>query len=404
MYDESKIIEKTASAIRSVELNDVSEVIHDIHCQLEAVELLDMTKYKMVTTSTAGLYNVGFDISNLVEGQEYIFSSNLPLATRVKIGAYAPSYSSVLIEGDDVTEASFTMTRNPNIAITETQYLFVFVSEHWVRDMSELEGYKLSIQLADANPQNRTITVGDKEYITDENGVAVVKSAGPIMNIATASSWKINLSYWQSAAYDIFWDSYQNNGGRKDYQYAFAGEGWNDTNVQLKYPLTDITISNSYMMFARTKIVDVAALFPKLVCAYSQYTFYNSLYTKHIGEMTIKDDAYGVFSNCQALEKIDKLVITNKAKFTSAFNNCYALKDIVMDGSIENSVNFQWSPLSVDSMKSIISRLQNFSGTTDANKKTITFSDACWAALEASGPYPTGGTWEDYVTSLGWNV
>ena len=37
----------------------------------------------------------------------------------------------------------------------------------------------------------------------------------------------------KQAEYDRFWDSYQNNGNRSDYQYAFAG--WKDAVFKPKY-------------------------------------------------------------------------------------------------------------------------------------------------------------------------
>jgi hypothetical protein len=422
MYDENKIIEKTASTIRSVELNDVSEVIHDIHCQLEAVELLDMTKYKMVTTSTAGLYNVGFDISNLIEGQEYIFSSNLPLAARVKIGAYAPSYSSVLIEGDDVTEASFTMTRNPNIAITETQYLFVNVSSsHWARDISELEGYELSIQLVDTNPKDVVVAANDKEYITDDNGFVTIKSDGPIMNISTDSSWKITIDYHKSTGsqseYDNFWDNFQKNGALTSYQYTFCGSAWNDKTFYPKYNIKlGLGYSGTNAFWSCTvsniaeRLEELGLVLDTTLCGYWSSMF-QSTKTKRLPELNCThamdystSSFQNVFLNSE-VETIDKMIVPEDLLYkNNTFQGCSKLKNIIFEGKIAETINFQWSPLSVDSMKSIISCLQNFSGTTSANTKTITFSDACWAALEASGPYPTGGTWEDYVTSLGWNV
>ena len=62
-------------------------------------------------------------------------------------------------------------------------------------------------------------------------------------------------------------------------------------------------------------------------------------------------------------------------------------------------------------MKNIISSLNNYAGTSDEATHTVTFTTACWTALEASGkPFDDGLTedetltWENYVISLGWNV
>ena len=43
----------------------------------------------------------------------------------------------------------------------------------------------------------------------------------------------------KKAEYDAFWDTFQNNGNRTTYSYAFYGSavGWNDTTFNPKYPI-----------------------------------------------------------------------------------------------------------------------------------------------------------------------
>lgn len=50
----------------------------------------------------------------------------------------------------------------------------------------------------------------------------------------------------KNAAYDAFWDAYQQNGERVNYHTGFAGKGWNEHAFKPKY---DIKPTTAYMMF-----------------------------------------------------------------------------------------------------------------------------------------------------------
>jgi hypothetical protein len=50
----------------------------------------------------------------------------------------------------------------------------------------------------------------------------------------------------QKAEHDKFWDTYQKNGERVDYQAAFLGECWNDTNFKPKYDIVLNCTRNQY--------------------------------------------------------------------------------------------------------------------------------------------------------------
>ena len=42
----------------------------------------------------------------------------------------------------------------------------------------------------------------------------------------------------KKSQYDEFWDTYQTNGQRTNYTYAFSGLGWTDNLYKPKYPIT----------------------------------------------------------------------------------------------------------------------------------------------------------------------
>ena len=140
--------------------------------------------------------------------------------------------------------------------------------------------------------------------------------------------------------------------------------------------------------------------------------FYGSEYLKYVHDMNLPAmDYYNfAFEFCSELETIEMIRSNQASDFSNAFEECYKLKNITFDGVIGRSINFQYSPLSIASMKNIISCLADYS-TDNTGKNTIAFTDTCWETLEASGkPYDDGLTedatltWKNYVISLGWNV
>ena len=42
----------------------------------------------------------------------------------------------------------------------------------------------------------------------------------------------------KKAEYDAFWDVFQLNGTRANYEYSFASRCWNEKNLKPKYPMT----------------------------------------------------------------------------------------------------------------------------------------------------------------------
>lgn len=113
----------------------------------------------------------------------------------------------------------------------------------------------------------------------------------------------------------------------------------------------------------------------------------------------------GLFSWCYSrLKTIEGIVVNETQAFSSWFTNTN-VENVLFNGVIGRSLNMSYcTGLSVDSMKSIISCLKNYSGTDSEFSYTLTFPEGRWAALEADSTAPDGSTWEEYVDSLGWNT
>jgi hypothetical protein len=215
----------------------------------------------------------------------------------------------------------------------------------------------------------------------------------------------------KQSEYEAFWDTYQKNGERKDYAQAFYGGCWTTSTLRPKY---DIIPNNLTRAFCGNQLaVDLVEHFKSIGIVFDvskpchlQQCFESSKYTR-VGELVCSEQSSmnaQIFNVCGNLVTIDRLTVCELNNLAMAFNGCTKLVNITMSGTIGNSLSFNWSPLSVESMKSIISCLKDYSETDKAYTYEIKFTNACWAALEADSTSPTGTTWAEYVDSLGWNI
>lgn len=215
------------------------------------------------------------------------------------------------------------------------------------------------------------------------------------------------------AVYDLMWDSIQQNGLRTAYSNVFNNAAWNDYTFRPKYDI--IAVGNAGAMCKGTRFTNLSKClaykgvkFDTTDCTSVYQMFYASTLLSEVGEINISNATQcgGMFMGCSKLNKIGLLKVSEKsANLASMFQNCHSLVEIRMAGVIACDLSFQWQKsLSVDSMKSIISCLKNYAGTDKELTYTIRFTDECWAALEADSTAPNGGTWADYVVSLGWNI
>lgn len=216
--------------------------------------------------------------------------------------------------------------------------------------------------------------------------------------------------------YDKFWDAFQKQQGQSgsmNCNFLFAGFGWSDENFKPKYIIRP---KMAMQMFYYAQLGDLVSLLEAsgsgldtTVCYAFQNMFEYSGITR-VPEISITvpsgESAIGaMFRNCKQLVEIQKIILGEGVvvAFNNVFTETIRLTTVTFEGTICRDINFQWSPLSVDSMKSVITHLKNYAGTADGAKYKVTFTDACWVALEADGSAPDGNTWRDYVeTTLGW--
>ena len=149
----------------------------------------------------------------------------------------------------------------------------------------------------------------------------------------------------KQAESDSFWDAFQNNGDEQNYYFAFSNGRFTDGNYNPKYDLLCVSTANtssSNLFYNNTKITD----------------------TK-VGIICSTRSSAGLFQGATSLETIRKLTVFETSTFTNSFQNCSKLKNIVIEGTIGQSISFNNSPLTPESMKSVISHLKNYSPNED---------------------------------------
>lgn len=213
-----------------------------------------------------------------------------------------------------------------------------------------------------------------------------------------------------------WWENYVDLSYYNDYaRYMFAGDGWNVKTFTL--PLTVIKANcvgmlayhnnkgEPYDLVEQLKkyggSLDFSKTFAMQNCF--QYAKVSRLGIINISAVSSATNCGATFASSHIIT-IDEIVFAEKSFDwnNSMFNGATSLMHLTASGVLANTINFQWCPLTPASMKSLISILKNFAGTSSANTKKITFNEDCWSALEADSTAPDGGTWRNYVTALGW--
>lgn len=192
--------------------------------------------------------------------------------------------------------------------------------------------------------------------------------------------------------YDAFWDAFQSLGGRKNYNYAFGGEGgWKNATFYPKYDI--IPISCEFMFaYGGCSSLDLVERFEEcgitfdtsVSRSFDRFCLYNSP-SRFPAISTIGADALiKVFSNSSQVI-VEKFILREDGSqtFNMTFNQNTKLETIIFEGTIgQNGLNLQWSEqLTHDSLMSIINCLADYSEDTSGTVWTVTLGETNLAKL-----------------------
>lgn len=244
----------------------------------------------------------------------------------------------------------------------------------------------------------REKTSGTAKYTTAEmpDGVAEVYEAGG------------------KASLRELWNKLQRGGWNTNYA-ASLGAIWTAETFKPEY---DVTIQTGAYAFAFNQIGgDLVELFERLgrkldltQAANVGNMFQASQFTR-IGNFCCPAGGWwNTFNGCVYLETIDEWGKPTEEEeitgggLTGSFTDCRVLKNIKVRGKIADNINFQWCPLSYDSILNIMSHLSD-----TAQWKTLTLSKAAVnKAFETSASSNDGSTSPEWLalvaTKQNWTI
>lgn len=200
----------------------------------------------------------------------------------------------------------------------------------------------------------------------------------------------------KKAAGGDFWEKFQQEGLREDYDYAFGGIGWNPNNFKPEY--VPMRPNRAVGMFQKASNlgIDISEIVDFSGCSAISNTFNESGITK-VGTINATINTNGnlnfVFLSARKLKTIEKIIVSGNTGYTQAFDNCASLEDVTFEGIIGADISFKSSPkLTAESIISVVEALsKSVSGKTVTFKQSAidsadwsTTNYASWDALKAT--------------------
>lgn len=240
----------------------------------------------------------------------------------------------------------------------------------------------------------------------------------------TAAMYNSGFVAGRRAEYDAYWNTRQDYGNRTNYQYGFYHERvpewfypkYDICPVKAPYFMRDAFCMNAngsdnnkvvFDLVERLKECGIKMDFSQ--CGDVTYLFYQARVTR-VPEIDLKsvspnggsgEPMFGGY-----IETVDKLIVYDGRSTANTFGYCTRLKNIVIEGVLSSTTNVSSATkLTLESAISFITHLKDYSGTESEGVNSIKFSDATWQLLDADkNSSPTGTTWREYITLLGWGT
>ncbi len=163
----------------------------------------------------------------------------------------------------------------------------------------------------------------DGYYIGYDEGYGKGKAEGVEegKHIGYNSGYTEGFEEGKTTEQNAFWDTYQDNGNRRDYNRAFAGSFWTDETYDPKYPIVAEDFTEMFMdndKITSTKVtIDLT----------------NAKINSNINKRC--------FANCSSLKTIPKLIVGEQTWLQYAFDYCTSLEHIGIEGALHITIDLQ---------------------------------------------------------------
>lgn len=221
------------------------------------------------------------------------------------------------------------------------------------------------------------MSIADKTTIMSSNNTAIAENVPKVYEAG------------QKSEYDRFWDAYQHNGNRTNYQSAFYR--WVDECFYPKYDIKPSTgIATQLFAYCTVSNIKQRLIDCNVILDLSKATSTNSIfsgaYTEEVPEIDLSSstNASYLFEACKCVT-VDKLTLpeSGNINLNNAFISANYLENIIIAGTIGVSVNLQWSTKL--SAKSIASFVEALSSTTSGLTLTLSqtaVNNADWTTTD----------------------
>lgn len=210
--------------------------------------------------------------------------------------------------------------------------------------------------------------------------------------------------------HDRFWDSYQNNGRKEDYTFAFAGGSWNDKIFKPKY---DIIPTQCREMFDWSSIRNLKEILTQqnVVLDVSKSTIAsNCFYGSQITHLPILH--FDKASNLSSLfaysiiKSIDELSFREDAYISFLFNKCNSLEHCIFACNIVKTGLDMKDCVLLDK-ESIVSAINCLSTETSGQSVTLSLQsvDKAFETSENANNGSTSSEWLNLInTKSNWTI
>ena len=461
-YDESKIIEASATGTGMLRLDDVSEIPHDIELQVsgenvdlstvkiteQGTNLLDIDGREIVSFGAAanttqrsftgnGIikgfaynnyyspskvltfekykngFNCSIEVNQLPYGIGFDFKSapNITYVARYD-GVESISKSTIFLteydaEGNFLREkTSPTIIKGAKCYTTGADTAWVVISFQCTKAETVIEFNNVFIGIdtyMGFEPYKEPI-----EYPVSADGIVQgIKSISPTMVFASnVPEAQITANYHKSwgmqTEYDRFWDVYQDNGNRTVYTYGFYGSGWTNETFKPKYPIK--VVGSAANMFDSSKLTQFDFVERGIELDVSEATNITYLFRECAGIIRVGTIDCASCKNLNRLfygcgvVTIDNLIVNENTTYDNLFQYTRQLVNLTISGTIAQN-GFEARYCTKLSKASIENIISCLSATT--SDMSITLSQtAVDTAFETEEGLADGSTSTEWATLI----
>ena len=212
----------------------------------------------------------------------------------------------------------------------------------------------------------------------------------------------------KKSEYDAFWDAYQSNGTRTDYNSAFAGTGWTQAVFKPKYTVRPSEARNMFYQSALTDLTLTDKLDLSAVTEISDFIAWSSVTKVPAINLSNVRNYPNALAKAKALVTVVNLTFPStpfSLNISEMFSLCYALENITITGTIQNTgFDLHWSTkLTIESVTSILTALSKDSSV--ASGKTITLPLSAKEKLDSNLENTAEAqTQYNLALSAGWTI